>query len=41
VVLVVKFVAETSLGWGILLTKLIKGKSRVFFIGYSSKGAFF
>ena len=39
-VLVVEFIAEISLGWGVLLVKLIKGRFRVLLISYSNKGAF-
>jgi len=41
VVLVVEFVAETGLGWGVLLVELIKGRSRVLLVSYGGKGAFF
>jgi len=40
VVLIVEFIAETGLNWGVLLVKLIKGRSKVLFVGYSNKGAF-
>jgi len=40
VVLVVEFVAETGLGWGVLLAEPIKGRFRVLLISYSGKGAF-
>jgi len=40
VVLVVEFIAETGLGWGVLLAELIKGRSRVLFVSYGGKGAF-
>jgi len=40
-VLIVKFIAEIGLGWGVLLAELIKSRFRVLFVGYSNKGAFF
>ena len=39
--MVIEFVAEAGLGWGILLAELIKGGFRVLLVSYSSKGAFY